>query len=376
MTREQWYPSDLSDAEWAVVEPLLPAPTSHPRGGRRERHPRRDIVDAILYVVCTGCAWRQLPADFPPWETVYWYFTRWEQQKLTFRMVDALRSQVRAGEGREAEPSAGLMDSQSVKAADTVGIDTQGYDAGEKINGRKRFIVTDTLGLLLVVLVLPASTQDRDGARKLLLELRHRQLMARVRRVRHLFADSGFAGMLVDWARGLLKTTIEIVRKPQGQKGFAVIPRRWGGRTHAGVAHQLPAPGPRLRTPPHHRGGHDPLGRYHHHDPPHRPRTARNPTWTTPIRHHVEISNTLPASDCRSPDRQGSPSRTTGNACRWHGTSPETRSSFAERRPGSCASRSGTQPRSTCSARHCACSPRTPACRWSSGSLRRSARRC
>jgi transposase len=154
-------------------------------------------------------------------------FTRWEQQRLTFRMVDALRAQVRTGEGRDPEASAGLMDSQSVKGADTVGVDTRGYDASKKINGRKRFIVTDTLGLLLVVLVLPASVQDRDGARKLLLELRHRQIMARVRRVRHLFADGGFAGALVDWARVLVKTTIEIVRKPQGQKGFAVIPRRW-----------------------------------------------------------------------------------------------------------------------------------------------------
>jgi transposase len=227
MVREQRYPSDLSDAEWAVMEPLLPAPTAHPRGGRPEKHPRRDIVDAILYVVRTGCAWRALPVDFPPWETVYWYFTRWEQQKLTFRMVDVLRAQVRTDEGRNPEPSAGLMDSQSVKGADTVGTDTRGYDAGKKVNGRKRFIVTDTLGLLLVVLVLPASVQDRDGAKQLLLELRHRQLMARVRRVRHLFADSGFAGKLLDWAKEMLNTTIEVVRKPPGQKGFAVIPRRW-----------------------------------------------------------------------------------------------------------------------------------------------------
>ncbi|OLF04213.1 transposase, partial [Actinophytocola xanthii] len=115
-----------------------------------------------------------------------------------------------------------------IKGADTVGVDTRGYDAGKKINGRKRFIATDTLGLLLVVLVLPASVQDRDGAKQLLLELRHRQRMGRtVRLVRHLFADSGFAGKLLDWAHTLLNTTIEIVRKPPGQKGFAVIPRRW-----------------------------------------------------------------------------------------------------------------------------------------------------
>lgn len=230
VARDRRYPSDLTDVEWAVVEPLLPAPSRHPRGGRPEKHPRREIVDAILYVVRTGCAWRQLPVDFPPWETVYWYFTRWEQQKLTFRMVDALRAQVRTGEGRDPDPSAGLVDSQSVKGADTVGVDTRGYDAGKRINGRKRFIVTDTLGLLLVVLVLPASVQDRVGAKKLLLELRHRQHLSLSdirRRVRHLFADAGFAGTLTEWARTTVNTTIEIVRKPKGQKGFAVIPRRW-----------------------------------------------------------------------------------------------------------------------------------------------------
>jgi transposase len=121
VAREQRYPSDLTDAEWVVVEALLPAPVHHPRGGRPEKHPRRDIVDAILYVVRSGCAWRLLPVDFPPWETVYWYFTRWEQQKLTFRLVDALRAQVRVQQGRDPDPSAGLMDSQSVKGADTVG---------------------------------------------------------------------------------------------------------------------------------------------------------------------------------------------------------------------------------------------------------------
>ncbi|MFC0438095.1 transposase, partial [Kutzneria buriramensis] len=127
-------------------------------------------------------------------------------------------------------PSAGLMDSQTVKGADTVGADTRGYDAGKKPGGRKRFIVTDTLGLLLAVVVLPACMQDRDGAKRLLLELHHRQhplLSTTRRRTRHLSADAGFAGALVEWARTTLRTTLEIVRKPPGQKGFSVIPRRW-----------------------------------------------------------------------------------------------------------------------------------------------------
>src|SRR3712207_6375367 len=144
------YPSDTSDEQWALIEPLLPPVNT---GGRPEKHPRRAVVDAVLYVVRTGCSWRQLPADFPPWQTVYWYFVRWEEQNATRAMLDALREQLRVTEGRGPEPTAGLIDSQSVRGADTVGSATRGYDAGKKVNGRKRFIVTDTLGLLLVVWV-------------------------------------------------------------------------------------------------------------------------------------------------------------------------------------------------------------------------------
>ena len=131
--RERRYPSDLTDAQWDVIEVMLPLPKWM---GRPERHPRRAIVDAILYVVRTGCAWRQLPVDFPPWQTVYWYFTRWEARGVTERMLDELREMVRLDQGRTAEPSAGIIDSQSVKGADTVGRDSRGYDAGREINGR------------------------------------------------------------------------------------------------------------------------------------------------------------------------------------------------------------------------------------------------
>jgi transposase len=217
-TRQCTYPSDTSDAQWELIEPLLPA--TRP-GGRREKHPRRAVVDAILYVVRTGCAWRQLPADFPPWATVYWYFARWEQAHVTEQILQVVRRQVREREGRDPEPSAGLVDSQSVKGADTVGTDSRGYDAGKRINGRKRFIVTDTLGLLLTVVVCTASLQDRDGAKPVLLQA------YLVSRVRFFFADSAFAGRLLDWAHTILRTTIHIVRKPAGQRGFAVIPRRW-----------------------------------------------------------------------------------------------------------------------------------------------------
>ena len=208
----------MTDEQWALIEPLLPQPATE---GRREKHPRREIVNAILSVVRSGCPWRYLPAHLPPWQTVYWYFNQWEQAKVTEKILPVVRGQLRVAEGRDCEPSAGLVDSQSVRGADTVGRDSRGYDAGKKVNGRKRFIVTDTLGLLLVVVVCAASRQDRDGAKPVLLETYLRT------RVRFVFADGGFAGRLLEWAQTLLATTLQIVRKPADQRGFAVIPRRW-----------------------------------------------------------------------------------------------------------------------------------------------------
>lgn len=137
MSRQRRYPSDLTDAQWALVEPLPPAPNT---GGRPEKHSRRDLVDAILYVVRTGCSWRQLPVEFPPWQTVYWYFIRWEEAQVTERMLVVLRRRVPVAQGRAGEPMAGIIDSQSVKGADTVPSETRGFGAGKKINGCKRFI--------------------------------------------------------------------------------------------------------------------------------------------------------------------------------------------------------------------------------------------
>jgi transposase len=218
MERVRRYPSDLTDAQWEIVEVMLPGQKWM---GRPEKHPRRAVVDAILYVVRTGCPWRYLPADFPPWQTVYGHFKRWNKRGVTERILSELREQVRLAHDRQAEPTAGIIDSQSVKAADTVPAGSRGYDANKKINGRKRFIVTDTLGLLVAVWVLAACWQDRDGGKAALLAT------YAATPIRHVFADQGFAGRFVDWAKNALNTTIEIVRKPADQKGFAVHPRRW-----------------------------------------------------------------------------------------------------------------------------------------------------
>ena len=162
------YPSDLTDEQWALIEPMVRVKP----GGRPAEHPRRRIVEAILYVNRTGCSWRQLPHDFPPWATVFWYFKSWNAEGVTDQIHDALRAHARDAVNRDPMASAGIVDAQSVKAADTVGRDSRGYDAGKKVNGRKRHVVVDTIGLLIVVLVTAASVQDRDGGRLVLAKAR------------------------------------------------------------------------------------------------------------------------------------------------------------------------------------------------------------
>jgi transposase len=202
-----------------VIEPLLPEPST---GGRPEKHPRREIVNAIFYVLRTGCAWRMLPHDFPPWQTVYGHFKRWRDDGTVDGVHDALRDRLRDEMDRDPMASAGIVDAQSVKGADTVGRDSRGYDAGKRINGRKRHVVTDTLGLLLVVMVTAASVQDRDGGKLVLDRLRFAMPS-----VVTVFADGGYAGRLVAYARRVLRVAVEVVRKPADQVGFKVLPRRW-----------------------------------------------------------------------------------------------------------------------------------------------------
>jgi transposase len=221
--RRRTYRSDTSDTEWQVLAALVPVGGTRPGcGGRPVTYPRRDIVDGIRYVVRTGCQWDALPADFPPWPLVRHYFTVWTRDGTLNRIHNALREQVRQVEGRTAQPSAALVDSQSVRGADTVGRPSRGYDAGKKVNGRKRHIVTDTTGLLLAVLVTGAHVQDRDAGHLLMWVIR-----TVFPTIRLVWADSGYAGHLVDWTRTTLGLTVQIVRKLAGQTTFVVLHRRW-----------------------------------------------------------------------------------------------------------------------------------------------------
>ena len=232
--QRQAYPSDLTDAQWALVEPLVPARATRGRGskgGRPAKYDRRDIVGAILYVARTGCSWRQLPHDFPPWEAVYFHFHRWAADGTTDRIHDAVRDAARDRVGRDPLASAGVVDSQSVPGAATVPAATRGYDAGKRINGRKRHLVVDTLGLLIVVMVTAASVQDRDSARVL---TRAKMAMPSLALV---WADGAYSQRIRDLAARLARITVTVVAKPTAQRGFAPLPRRWVvERTHAWIS--------------------------------------------------------------------------------------------------------------------------------------------
>lgn len=221
--RRRRYPSDTTNAEWALIEPLLPQPACETsRGGRPERHPRREIVDAIRYVVDTGCKWRALPADFPPWRTVWGFMARWAAAGVVGQIRDQLAGRIRREMGKGPRAVATVIDSQSVKAAETVGKDSRGYDAAKKINGRKRHLVVDTRGLPLLVMVTPADLADRDAAKEVLFRLRlmHPEITI-------VWADSAYAGKLVTWAKKHLNLTIKTISRPKDTTGFVVLPRRW-----------------------------------------------------------------------------------------------------------------------------------------------------
>ena len=211
------YDSDLTDGQWAVLEPLLPAVV--PAGAPR-RTDLREVINAILYRLHNGCAWDALPHDLPAEGTVRDYFHRWRRQGLWEQLNDTLRRQVRKAEGRAEEPTAAIIDSQSAKGTRTRGV--RGYDAGKKVKGSKRHILVDTVGLLLGVVVHAANIQDRDGA-KLVFERAWRKFPT----LRRVWADGGYAGKLIAWLQTLCGWVLEIVKRSDDVKGWVLLPRRW-----------------------------------------------------------------------------------------------------------------------------------------------------
>lgn len=217
--RRASYPTDLTDAEWERLLAHLPPAKLR---GRPRKHSIREILDAIFYVVRGGCAWRMLPHDLPPWGTVYYWFRRWCLDGLWQRILVALRRTTRQNQGRELEPSAAIIDSQSVRIAEESG-GIKGYDAGKNVPGRKRHVLVDTSELLLAGSVTPADTSDNRGARELLAGLA--PLMPRLE---FIWADGAYAGeKLRQWCEEWTGWRLEVVERNAENSTFEALPRRW-----------------------------------------------------------------------------------------------------------------------------------------------------
>ena len=210
------YPSDLTDEEWSFVAPFFPKPAAT---GRPREVDFREIFNALRYLARSGCGWRMLPKDFPPWQTVYWWFRQFVRRFLFQTIHDVALMIDRERVGREASPTAGIIDSQSVKAP---AAKERGYDAGKKINGRKRHIVVDADGRLLMVNLTTADISDSAGAQMILDAIRKRWPW-----LKHLFADSAYDRTKLMDKAAFLDFTIEIVRRIDKEPGFKVLPRRW-----------------------------------------------------------------------------------------------------------------------------------------------------
>lgn len=223
-THPTHYPTDLTDEEWNEIQSLVPtAKSGKGKRGRPATLDRRSLLNAVFYVVRSGCAWRLLPRDFGPWPTVYGYFRRWSQDWTWTFIHDTLRDFVRKTEGRKVAPTAAIIDSQSVKIAAHAG--ERGYDAGKKVSGRKRHVAVDTLGLILAIMITPACVQDRIAAKTLI-----HLLVTMYGRLQIIWADGGYMGKLVQWVKQLRpfgKLKLEIVRRSDRANGFEILPKRW-----------------------------------------------------------------------------------------------------------------------------------------------------
>jgi putative transposase len=220
MTKSQLYPTDLKSSEWQVIRALLPTPKNT---GRRRVHSWRSILNALFYVVKGGIPWRLLPKEYPPYQTVYHYFRLWRKsgfwEELNTKLREKLRKKVK-GKGKK-HPSAAILDSQSVKTVE--GGKDIGFDGNKKVNGRKRHVLVDTLGLVLAVLVTAASVEDRAGAKLLFTRIQHLSW----KRMKLVWTDGNYTGTLKDWLKETLGWLLEIVSKPSDQIGFVVLPKRW-----------------------------------------------------------------------------------------------------------------------------------------------------
>jgi putative transposase len=213
------YPTDLSDAEWTRLRSYLPSLKAETR---LRTHSLRDVLDAIFYIVRSGCAWRLLPHDFPPWSSVYYHFRRFRLSGLWSLILKGVRADERKRVGKDPQPTAAIIDSQSVKTTEE-SAHPSGYDAHKNVKGRKRHLLVDTLGLPLSVYVTSADVQDRVGARCLLAGLK-----PFVPRLKKVWADGAYAGeKLAGWLEEQGGWELEIIARDREAKGFEVLPKRW-----------------------------------------------------------------------------------------------------------------------------------------------------
>jgi putative transposase len=215
------YPSDLSDEEWAIIEQVLNELDPYKTGRRRDSN-LREILNAIFYLNKTGCPWRYLPKDFPPYTLVNYYYNKWTHSGLLEQINAELRARLRQMKGRNPDPSGAIIDSQSVKGTPESSVES-GFDGGKLVKGRKRHIVVDTIGCLLVVYVHAANVYDGKAAREILT-----RLFVLLQSVKHIWADCGYMGKeLFNWVLSEFNCTLEIVKRQKRKKGFHVLPRRW-----------------------------------------------------------------------------------------------------------------------------------------------------